>query len=326
MNHQEKKQRIFISYKRLDKDRVFAIKYLSITMLLVITLPCRAQSTCLDSLQRTHADLNQQAELLQPKYDSIYQLFAQCTTDEQRLVHIAAIEKLDKKVQHISNKIRKLEDEIEVEKARIEQVKRDAYLAEKQAAAQAKSLVPLKGALNGHDWVDLGLPSGTKWATCNVGTTQIHGVGTRVAWGETASKKLYSPETCQYNDTLMPSIYGSSKHDLATAKWGEGWYTPTLQQWKELIEYCDWDYVMINGIHGVLFTSRKTYNTIFLPSTGYTDDQTYKLIHTTYNQAYWTSTGLHNDGAHTYIANYEQGYMSTSYRYVGRCVRAVCTL
>jgi hypothetical protein len=149
-------------------------------------------------------------------------------------------------------------------------------------------------------------------------------VGTRIAWGETATKKTFSPNTYTINDREFASYAGDPQYDLATAQWGEGWYTPTLQQWEELIQYCDWDYVMINGINGVLFTSPKTYNTIFLPSTGYTDDETYKLKYTTYNLAYWTSTGLHTNGAHSYIANYEQGYMTTTNRYVAHCVRPVC--
>jgi hypothetical protein len=112
---------------------------------------------------------------------------------------------------------------------------------------------------------------------------------------------------------------------MATAKWGEGWCTPSKQQWDELIEHCDWDYVIINGMYGVLFTSSKTYNTIFMPATGYTDDESYKLKYTTYNLAYWASTASPiGYGAYSYIANYEGGYMTTTNRYVAHCVRAVC--
>jgi hypothetical protein len=149
-------------------------------------------------------------------------------------------------------------------------------------------------------------------------------VGTRIAWGETATKKTFSPNAYTINDQELASYAGDPQYDLATAQWGEGWYTPTLQQWEELIQYCDWDYVMINGINGVLFTSPKTYNTIFLPSTGYTDDETYKLKYTTYNLAYWTSTTQRNNGAFSYIANYEQGYIASTNRYIAHCVRAVC--
>ena len=297
---------------------------MSICMLLLWAMPSVAQSSRLDSLQHVQQKIDQQSQQLQLQYDSLYKIIAQCKTDAERLVQYEVLNKLDKKSQQLGNRMRKVEGEIQVEQARIEQVEREANLAKKHAAAQAKSPVPLKGELNGHPWVDLGLPSGTKWATYNVGTKNIHGVGTRIAWGETATKKTFSPNAYTLNDRELPSYAGEANYDLATAQWGEGWYTPTKQQWDELIEYCDWDYVMINGINGVLFTSRKTYNTIFLPSTGYTDDETYKLKYTTYNLAYWSSTGARTNGAHAYIANYEQGYMTTTNRYVAHCVRAVC--
>lgn len=297
---------------------------LSACMLLVMAMPAMAQSARLDSLQRVQQNIELQSQQLQLQYDSLYRIIAQCKTDDERLVQHAVIEKLDKRNQQLGNKLRKIEQDIQVEKARIEQEQRDANLAKKQAAAQAVSPVPLKGEVNGHPWVDLGLPSGTKWATYNVGTTAIHGVGTRIAWGETATKKLFSPDTYTHNEIELPSYAGNAEYDLATLQWGDDWYTPTLQQWEELIEHCQWEYVMINGIHGVLFTSLKTYNTIFLPSTGYTDDETYKLKYTTYNLAYWTSTGIRTNGAYSYIANYEQGYMTTTNRYVAHCVRAVC--
>ena len=294
-------------------------------MLLMMSIPSMAQSTRLDSLQRVKETIEAHNQQLQLQYDSLYRIIAQCKTDAERLVQHEVQNKLEKKSQQLGNRMRKVEDEIEVEQARIEQVERDAKLAKKQAAAQANSPVPLKGELNGHSWVDLGLPSGTKWATYNVGTKDIYGVGTRIAWGETATKKTFSPNAYSLNDRELPSYGGDANYDLATLQWGEGWYTPTKQQWDELIEYCDWDYVMINGINGVLFTSPKTYNTIFLPSTGYTDDETYKLKYTTYNLAYWSSTGARTNGAHAYIANYEQGYMTTTNRYVAHCVRAVCS-
>ena len=298
---------------------------MSICMLLLWAMPSMAQSSRLDSLQHVQQKINQQSQQLQLQYDSLYKIIAQCKTDAELLVQYEVLNKLDKKSQQLGNRMRKVEGEIQVEQARIEQVERDARLAKKQAAVQAVSPVPLKGELNGHPWVDLGLPSGTKWATYNVGTKDIHGVGKRIAWGETATKKTFSPDAYSLNDRELPSYGGDANYDLATLQWGEGWYIPTKQQWDELIEYCDWDYVMINGINGVLFTSRKTYNTIFLPSTGYTDDETYKLKYTTYNLAYWSSTGARTNGAHAYIANYEQGYMTTTNRYVAHCVRAVCS-
>lgn len=298
--------------------------YILSTFLLLLAMPSMGQSACLDSLQQVQRHIELQNQQIQLQYDSLYRIMAQCKTDVELLVQHEVLNKIEKKEQQLGNQMRKVERAIEVEQARIEQVQHDAVLAEKQAAAQAKSPVPLKGERNGHLWVDLGLPSGTKWATYNVGTKHIYGVGTRVAWGETATKKTFSPNAYPLNDRELASYAGDAAYDLATAQWGEGWSTPTKEQWDELLEYCDWDYVMINGINGVLFTSPKTYNTIFLPSTGYTDDETFKLKYTTYNLAYWSSSGLQTNGAHSYIANYEEGYMTTTNRYVAHCVRAVC--
>ena len=295
-------------------------------LLLLLALPSKAQhtSSCLDSLQRIEKQLEQAGQQLLVQRDSIYQIIAKCKTDQERLPQIDALNKNEKEAGQNAKRIDKVQHEMEVERARLEHIERDAQLAAKQAKVQAISPVPLKGELNGHSWVDLGLPSGTKWATYNVGTQEIHGVGTRIAWGEIATKKTFSPKTYTLNDVELSSYAGDPKHDLATAKWGEGWYTPTKEQWDELIEYCDWDYVMINGINGVIFTSKKTYNYIFLPSTGYTDDETYKLKYTTYNLAYWSCTTQRNNGAFAYMANYEQGYVTSTNRYIAHCVRAVC--
>lgn len=300
------------------------LHFSSILMLLLIATHSLAQSTRLDSLQNVEKRLELQGQMLQVEYDSLYRIIAQCKTDEERLVQYAVKDKINKKAHKIAKQIEKVQNEILLENARIEQEQREARLAKKQAAVLAASPVPLKGELHGYEWVDMGLPSGTKWATCNVGAADIHGVGTRIAWGEVATKKTFSPATYSLNNTEPASFTGDPQYDMATAKWGEGWYTPTKQQWDELIEHCDWDYVIVNGVNGVLFTSYKTYNTIFLPSTGYTDDDTYKLIHTKYNGQYWSSTGASRGGAHCYIDNYEQGYMTTVPTYGARCVRAVC--
>ena len=299
---------------------------LSTFLLLLIATPSMAQSTsaCLDSLQRIENKLLEQSNQYLSQQDSIYRVIGQCKTDQERMVQHEVLKKVESKLHNNAKQIDKVRHDQEVERARLEHIERDAKLAAKQAKVQAISPVPLKGELNGHSWVDLGLPSGTKWATYNVGTKEIHGVGTRIAWGEIATKKTFSPKTYTLNDVELSSYAGDPKYDLATAKWGEGWYTPTKEQWDELIKYCDWDYVMINGINGVIFTSKKTYNYIFLPSTGYTDDETYKLKYTTYNLAYWSCTTQRNNGAFAYIANYEQGYVTSTNRYVAHCVRAVC--
>ena len=298
------------------------LSLVSIAMLLLVSMTSFAQTARMDSLYQVENKLNQQIERYSQQVDSVDRILMVHHTEEDILKHYPVREKIEKKMHNLAKQLDKVHNEIKIEQAYIEQQEREAKLAEKRAAVQARTKQALQGETNGHAWVDMGLPSGTKWATCNIGAKDIHGVGTRVAWGETASKKLFAPTT--YTQINITDYAGQKQYDLATAQWGDGWHTPTLQQWKELIEYCDWNYVIINGKNGVLFTSPKTYHTIFLPATGYTDDETYKLIYTTYNLAYWCSTAGEYGGAHAYIANYEEGYMTTTNRYVAHTVRAVC--
>ena len=174
---------------------------LGLCMLFVMAMPSMAQSARLDSLRRVERDIELQTKVLTQKYDSVYHILSQCKTDEERIRQMPALDKLEKESQQWGKKFEKVRKEITLEEARIEQLEREAMLAEKQAAVQARTPYVLTGELNGHEWVDMGLPSGTRWATCNVGTTVIHGVGTRIAWGETASKKLYAPSTYKYNES-----------------------------------------------------------------------------------------------------------------------------
>ena len=309
--------------------KYFRLTFLSTILLLFLAMPSMAEYTSprLDSLQLVEDSYNLQIQELLHQQDSVINLFKDCKTDSEFLVQKSALEKIENRQGQIANRIEKVNKEKEVERARLEHIERDSILSEKQAQVQSLSPVMLQGEHQGHAWVDLGLPSGTKWATYNVGTTKVHGVGTRVAWGEKASKKLYSPTTCPLFDIELPNYTGMAQYDLATAQWGEGWYTPTKEQWDELIKCCLWEYVMINGVYGVLFTSKKTHHYIFLPSTGITDDGgTYKVIYTTYNLGYWSSTSQGSRAAYSYMANYEQGYMAGTYKYNGYCVRAVCTV
>ena len=112
--------------------KTILLNLLSISMLFVMTLSSMAQSDRLDSLQHVNNSLLQQSELLQPQYDSIYRIFAQCKTDEERLVQIAAIEKLNKQAQQIGNKVRKIEEEIKIEKEKGEEYEGDKRKQYKQ--------------------------------------------------------------------------------------------------------------------------------------------------------------------------------------------------
>lgn len=129
--------------------------------------------------------------------------------------------------------------------------------------------------------IDLGLPSGTKWACCNVDATSPDGYGGYYAWGETEEKSSYTEDTYKYcNDrdgngwysydeyqNIGSNISGTS-YDVARMKWGGGWRMPTRDEIKELYEKCSWGWTTVNGVGGQKVTGPNG-NSIFLPAAGY---------------------------------------------------------
>lgn len=137
--------------------------------------------------------------------------------------------------------------------------------------------------------VDLGLPSGTKWATFNVGAVKPADFGGFYAWGETVEKTDYSVD-----DYTMWSKYSysgsrvrlSSSDDVATKLWGGSWHMPTYEQMTELVNSCSWFWTTINGVNGHLVLG-PNYHVIFLPAAGTKADGSHNVA----NQrlTYWTS-------------------------------------
>ena len=138
----------------------------------------------------------------------------------------------------------------------------------------------------GHEFVDLGLPSGTLWATCNVGAVNSEEFGSYFAWGETNPKFLYDWNTYKYCNGHFKKLtkycnkrnYGNNtctdlltnlqdSDDAATANWGKGWQTPTKEQWEELLLNSKFTKTIRNGVEGKLFEANG--NSIFLPAAGY---------------------------------------------------------
>ena len=112
--------------------------------------------------------------------------------------------------------------------------------------------------LNGHEWVDLGLPSGTKWATCNIGATSPKEYGDYFAWGEIKPKSTYTAENYMYFSD--PNVLPASA-DAATVNWGKGWRMPTIEEAEELYNQCTWTW-MSDGYKVV----GPNGNGIFLPA------------------------------------------------------------
>lgn len=183
---------------------------------------------------------------------------------------------------------------------------------------------PTSGEIGGHKWVDMGLPSGTRWATCNVDAISPEQPGKHYSWGEITTKTSYTEANTKYYKKDIEDFSGDKASDVAAAKWGAGWRMPTIEEFKELDHYCSWDYVQKNGRWGVEFTSHKTNNTIFLPATGAKDG-------TSINEPngcgmYWTSTPHKdnwNNGAHEYHFGAALGEMGIAERYYGYAVRPV---
>ena len=138
---------------------------------------------------------------------------------------------------------------------------------------------------NGHAYVDLGLPSGLKWATCNVGASSPEEYGDYFAWGETSTKSSYSWSTykwCNGSSTSQTKYNTSSSYgtvdnktvlelsdDAARANWGGSWRMPTHEEFQELYNNCTWTWTTQNGKNGYKVTSSKNGNSIFLPAAGY---------------------------------------------------------
>ena len=127
------------------------------------------------------------------------------------------------------------------------------------------------GTINGHEYVDLGLPSGLKWATCNVGAKFPEEYGDYFAWGEVNPKEKYTIENSFTNIKETTDISGNIKHDAATAKWGKSWRTPTKDEVDELFNNCTWEWAKQNETNGYKVTSKVNGNSIFIPAAGFYD-------------------------------------------------------
>ena len=101
--------------------------------------------------------------------------------------------------------------------------------------------------------IDLGLPSGTKWACCNVGASKPEDYGNYYACGETETKKTYSKDT-----------YLNMSNDVAHVKWGMSWVMPSFVQVEELLDNCSSKWITINGVSGRRFTGKNGGSIFFL--------------------------------------------------------------
>ena len=167
---------------------------------------------------------------------------------------------------------RKKAEEEEAKRKAEEEAKRKAEeeskrKAEEEAEAKRKARAEAEaknGTLNGHDYVDLGLPSGLKWATCNVGARSPKKYGDYYAWGETEIKSKYTTASSKTWNKSIGNISGNPAYDVARAKWGSSWRMPTKDDCQELIDECKWELVSEQGF----IVTGPNGNSIFLPFGG----------------------------------------------------------
>ena len=186
--------------------------------------------------------------------------------------------------------------------------------------------------------IDLGLPSGTKWANMNVGASTPEDYGGYYAWGEIEEKENYSWSTykwCNGSDDTMTKYCTSSSYgtvdnqtvldpedDVAHVKWGGSWRMPTLDEQKELLNKCTWTWTTLNGVKGYKVTGPNG-NSIFLPAAGYRGGT--GVDGRGSGGGYWSSSLYSNSSYRAYYLYFNSGYhdWGNSSRYNGRSVRPV---
>ena len=201
--------------------------------------------------------------------------------------------------------------------------------------------------IDGHAYVNLGLPSGLLWATCNVGADNPEDYGDYFAWGETTTKSTYNWSTykwCNGSETTLTkyntySSYGivdnktflDLSDDAARANWGGSWRMATKDEWQELKDNCTWTWTNQGGHNGYKVTSKSNGNSIFLPAAGNRWDS--GLNYTGTYAIYWSSSLYESRPYYESLPYYAwRVYFDSGgvyvwddgSRYFGQSVRPVC--
>ena len=194
-----------------------------------------------------------------------------------------------------------------------------------------------------HEYVDLALPSGTMWATMNIGASSPEEYGDYFAWGETTPKGYYDWGTykwCNNGDAGMLTKYCTSsssgyngftdgkteldpEDDAATAAWGAEWRTPSLDQIQELIDNCTIEWTTKNGVNGRLFTSNINGASLFFPAAG--NRWSSGLYDTSTDGYYWSRTLYTSYLSNACCLYFKSGWVGNHNvnRMMGLSVRAV---
>jgi len=196
--------------------------------------------------------------------------------------------------------------------------------------------------INGHEYVDLGLPSGTLWATCNVGANSPKEYGDYFAWGETTPKEFYSWGTYKWCNGTSNSLtkycfdgkWGTvdryielvHEDDAAHVNWGNGWRMPSADQIRELIKYCNWEWTFIDNISGCKFVSTINGNSLFFPAAGWYIDTSIEKAgaYGTYaSRSIYGYNPAHNYKLYIHFEGSFGWGCSNEFRFLGQSIRPV---
>lgn len=234
-----------------------------------------------------------------------------------------------------------------------------ASAGSKTATCSVTVTRPEPGPVSTEKMVDLGLPSGVKWAGWNVGATKPEEFGDYFSWGETKPKDSYWQDNYKYgviNKYGTPDViykynvneeYGvvdgrtrlTSMDDAAYVNWGSEWRMPTDEEKTELLANTTHTEGTYNEVPGWIFTSKINNVSIFFPATGIMDQT--RSYYTYEETIFWTATLRANDPRMAHIAcnwiedssllheaGFEmdpqaESYHLSTWRYYGLPVRAV---
>ena len=174
--------------------------------------------------------------------------------------------------------------------------------------------------IDGHEYVDLGLPSGTKWATMNVGASSETDYGNYYQYGKGAAQYAATSGDSNYGGTENPL---DSSVDTASQVWGGSWHMPTRTQMQELTANTTYQWVTNyngSGINGGLFTAQNG-KSVFFPAAGSWNSGSHNVVG---SLGYcWSSSPI--GGSYAYELSFEEGNKGVNIvdRKIGFSVRGV---
>lgn len=174
-----------------------------------------------------------------------------------------------------------------------------------------RSFTTKDGGLTPGQAVDLGLS--VKWAAWNVGASSPEEYGGYFAWGETEEKNGYDWDTYKFVDIYIGDCISGTQYDVAHVRWGGSWRMPTVDEYRELVKECRWQWITYNGVNGQKVTGPNG-NSIFLPTSA------------TGSRTYWSGSSVAGSIDHAWVLNFDRGlayWGYRCYRYHGLAVRPV---